>query len=30
MIETYKDFLPIDLAEHLHEEIYKTPENWRK
>lgn len=30
MIETYRDFLPIDLAEHLHEEIYKTPEHWWK
>ncbi len=28
MIKIYEDFLPQELAENIHKEIYKTPENW--
>ena len=28
MIKTYEDFLPQELAEKIHNDIYKTPENW--
>jgi hypothetical protein len=28
MIKIYEDFLPQELAEELHDEIYKTPDNW--